>query len=35
MEKQTKLLFNVIRRMADMVGIILLLVAVLFGLRGW
>ncbi len=35
MGEQTKLLYKVIRRMADFVGIILLAVAILFALRGF
>ncbi len=34
MEKQIKLLYNVIRRMGDLVGFILLLAAIYFASRG-
>jgi len=32
--KQTKLLYRVIRRLADGIGVLLLIAAVLFALRG-
>jgi hypothetical protein len=35
MDKQFKLLYKAIRRMADMIGLILLLAAIWFGLRGF
>ncbi len=34
MEKQTKILYILIRRIADVIGLLLLIMAVLFALRG-
>lgn len=33
-EKQRKLLYKIISRLGDLVGLVLLLAAVLFGMRG-